>query len=70
MAGGYRGYTQAHNDAHKRYMQGHVEIRARVPTEQRDAIQDHAAANGESVNAFINRAIQETIQRDKEKDGD
>lgn len=66
MAGGYRGYTQAHNDAHKRYMEGHVEIRARVSTEQRDAIQDHAAARGESVNGFIKRAIQETMDRDKE----
>lgn len=65
MLGGYRGYTQAHNDAHKRYMKGHVEIRARVLTEQRDVIQAHAAARGESVNVFINRAIRETMERDK-----
>lgn len=61
----YKGYTSAHNAAHKRYMQGKVEIRATVSTEQRDVIQAHAKAQGESVNAFVIRAIQEAIQRDK-----
>lgn len=70
MGGKYKKYTPAHNEAHKRYMQGHVEIRTRVPTEQRDAIRAHAAALGESVNVFINRAIRETMERDKEKAGD
>lgn len=31
---------------------------------QKAAVQAHAAAQGESVNGFINRAIQETIARD------
>lgn len=31
-------------------------------------IQEHADKTGESVNAFINRAIRETIQRDNEKE--
>lgn len=70
MGGQYKKYTPAHNKAHKRYMEGHVEIRARVSTEQRDAIQAHAAAQGESVNIFINRAIQETMERDKKRAGD
>lgn len=69
MGSRYKGYTSARNDAHKRYMEGHVEIRARVSTEQRDIIQAHADAHGESVNAFIIRAIQETMGRDK-KAGD
>lgn len=60
----YKGYTQAQNAAHKRYMQCYAEVRARVSKELRDAIQDHAQAQGESVNAFVRRAIQETIQRD------
>nr|WP_298029736.1 ABC transporter ATP-binding protein [uncultured Dysosmobacter sp.] len=30
----------------------------------KDIIKAHAAAQGESVNAFINRAIMETMQRD------
>ena len=31
----------------------------------REVIQAHAAAQGESVNAFINRAIMEAMERDK-----
>ena len=30
-------------------------------------IQNHAEAQGESVNAFINRAVEETIIRDTQK---
>lgn len=34
----------------------------------KDEISAHAASRGESTNAFILRAIEETMQRDKEKD--
>ena len=34
---------------------------------QRDTIQAHAQAQGESVNGFIKRAIAETIERDNAK---
>lgn len=37
-----------------------------VPKGRKDTIKDHAAQHGESVNAFINRAINETIARDNE----
>lgn len=37
-----------------------------VPKGRKDAIREHAAQHGESVNAFINRAINETIARDNE----
>ncbi|MGM9670453.1 MAG: antitoxin [Oscillospiraceae bacterium] len=33
---------------------------------KKDIIKSHADARGESVNAFINRAIDETMQRDTE----
>ena len=33
---------------------------------KKESIKEHADAIGESVNGFINRAINETIQRDKE----
>lgn len=33
---------------------------------KKDTIQAHADARGESVNAFINRAIDETMKRDTE----
>ena len=35
-----------------------------VPKGQKDLIQDHAEAQGESTNGFINRAISETMERD------
>lgn len=35
-----------------------------LPAGSRDAIKAHAAQRGESVNAFISRAIREQIQRD------
>ena len=34
-----------------------------------DAVKAHAIARGESVNAFINRAISEQIQRDMSPEG-
>lgn len=40
-------------------------INLTVPKGKRDELKAHAAAQGESVNAFINRAIEETITRDK-----
>lgn len=39
----------------------------RVPKGQKDIIQVHATEQGESLNAFINRAVNETIERDKQK---
>lgn len=44
-------------------------INLTVPKGEKDAIQDHAKKQGESTNAFINRAIKETMERDNEKDG-
>lgn len=36
-----------------------------MPKGQKDTIKAHAAAQGESVNAFINRAITEAMARDR-----
>ena len=44
------------------------EIKVRVPKGEKDVIQDHAARMGESVNAFINRAIAEAKERDSVKE--
>ncbi len=60
----YKGFTPAQARAHKKYMESFVELRARVSIERRDTIKSHAEARGESVNGFINRAIQETMERD------
>lgn len=41
------------------------EIKVRVPKGEKDLVQAHAEAHGESTNGFINRAISETMERDK-----
>ena len=41
-------------------------INLTVPKGQKDLIQAHAEAQGESTNGFINRAISETMERDGE----
>lgn len=40
------------------------EIKFRVPKGDRGRIQEHAQAQGESTNAFIFRAVHETMERD------
>lgn len=40
-------------------------INLTVPKGRKEQIKAHSEATGESVNSFINRAIQETIERDK-----
>ena len=61
----YKGYTEARARAHKKYMKNFVEIKVRVTPEEREQIKAHAAAKGESVNTFINRAITETMEHDQ-----
>ena len=41
----------------------------RMDAEQRAAVQAHAEAHSESVNGFINRAISETMERDRAESG-
>ena len=51
----------------KKYEQEKVErIMFRVPKGENARIQAHAASRGETTNAFISRAIKETIQREGE----
>ena len=50
----------------KRYEdKAYDKILVRMPKGQKDLIQAHAEAQGESTNGFINRAISETMERDK-----
>ena len=52
----------------KKYDQEKVDrIIFRVPKGKRDMIQTHAAEQGESVSASLNRAVDETMARDLEK---
>jgi len=41
-------------------------INLTIPKGQKDIIKAHAESQGESVNGFIQRAINEAIQNDKE----
>lgn len=60
----YRDFTEAQSEAHKRYMKNFVEVKVRMTPEKRSIVQEHASKLGESATAFINRAIDETIERD------
>lgn len=42
-------------------------VTLRVPKGQKEVIQAYAESRGESVNAFIQRAITEQMRRDNEK---
>lgn len=50
--------------ANKKYKDKFVYLQTRMSPEERDAINAHAAAMGESVNAFIRRAAAEAMERD------
>lgn len=58
-------YTQASNKAVQRYNKKvYDDLRIRVKKGKGDRIKSHAAQMGESINAFVTRAIDETIERD------
>ena len=57
--------TKAQQKAVTKYMkENYDEIKVRVEKGRRDKIKAHAEARGESVNGFIGRAINETMERD------
>lgn len=59
--------TDAQKKAHQKYMEKYVEVKVRMTPSQREALQQHAAQRHESATAFINRAIAETMERDKNR---
>lgn len=60
-----RRYTEAQAKAAKKYLKESVEdVRIRVPKGQKAVIKTHAEKQGESMNAFVVRAINETMERD------
>ncbi|MGM9593918.1 MAG: ABC transporter ATP-binding protein [Candidatus Onthomonas sp.] len=50
---------------HKYIKANYDRMELTVPKGQKEEIKTHAAARGESVNGFIGRAIQETMERDR-----
>lgn len=60
--------SEAKLRANKKHQQEKLEeIKFRVPKGEKARIQAHAAAKGESTNAFIYRVINEAIQREGEE---
>ena len=60
-------YTEAQAKAAKKYLKESVEdIRIRVPKGDKAKVQAHATSTGESMNAFVVRAIDETMKRDNQ----
>lgn len=62
-----RKLTQARKEANARYNSKFVEVKVRMTPDRRSVVQEHAASMDESTTAFINRAIDETMARDQEK---
>lgn len=62
-----KAVSEAQKRAHRKYMEKFVEIKVRVTPEKRTAIQEHAQTMGESATTFINRAVSETMERDRNK---
>lgn len=59
--------TKASQRAVNKYMKENYDrVNLTVEKGKKDLIKAHADARGESVNGFINRAIEETMDRDKE----
>lgn len=56
--------TDAQKRAQKAYMEKFVRVEIRMSAEQRAAIQAHAVSQGQSVNAYINTAIDEKMSRE------
>lgn len=58
--------SKAQQKAVSKYMkENYDELKARIPKGQKEIIKAHAEAQGESLNAFINRAIIYTMEQDK-----
>ena len=59
--------SKAQQKAVNKYMAANYDrINLTIPKGQRDIIKAHADSQGESTNAFIGRAIQETMERDND----
>ena len=61
--------SKAQQKAVAKYMKNNYDnYQIRMPKGKKDIIKQHAEQHGESLNGFINRAIDETMERDNEKE--
>ncbi len=59
--------SKAQQASVNRYVKANYDrVNVTMPKGKKDVIKAHAEARGESVNAFIGRAIDETMERDKD----
>ena len=58
--------TEAQKRAQKAYMKKFDRVEIRLENKKYEAVKVHIEQKGESMNAFINRAIDETMERDKD----
>ena len=57
--------TKAQQKAVSKYMKENYDVyQIRMPKGKKDIIKAHAESRGESVNGFINRAIEEAMERE------
>ena len=61
--------SKAQQKAVNKYMKTNYDrVNLVLPKGKREELHDYTTRRGESLNAFINRAIDETIQRDLERE--
>lgn len=53
--------------ANKKYHQKFHKLQVRMTHDEQDILEEHIGLTGESVNAYVRRAIFETMERDKAK---
>ena len=57
--------SKAQQKAVNKYVRDNYDrVNVNMPKGQKETVKPHAEARGESVNAFINRAVLETMERD------
>lgn len=57
--------SKAQQKATMKYMKNNYDrIELKVPKGKKEALQVHAQTKGESLNGFVNRAIDEAVERD------
>ena len=62
-------YNEISKAATNKYRAKFSMLQIRVQQEERDRIVEHAAGRGESMTAFIKRAVRETMERDNAESG-
>lgn len=65
-----RKYTEARKEGNRKWDASNLDrMSIALPKGRKAEIKAHADSQGESMNAFIGRAIDETMERDKEGGG-